>query len=107
MQDFSPQPRSSYLTLTNIQAAHTVEVTFRLLEYVVTSTVGAKGPHSPPRATTVSYDSDLAFTVTPDAGYQVPTWSVDGVPVQTGGTSYTLTNIQAAHKFEVTFSLLE
>src|SRR6056300_1087912 len=77
-------------TLSNIQAVHTVEVTFRLLEYVVTGSSGANGSIAPEGATTVTYGSDLSFAATPDTGYQVDTWSVDGSPVQTGGTSYTL-----------------
>jgi len=94
-------------TLSNIQAVHIVEVTFRLLEYVVTSSAGANGSISPAGATTVTYGSDLGFTASPGTGYQVDTWSVDGVPVQTGGTAYTLSNIQAVHTVEVTFRLLE
>jgi hypothetical protein len=94
-------------TLSNIQATHTVEVTFRLLEYVVTGSAGPNGSIAPAGATTVTYGSDLAFTATPDTGYQVDTWSLDGSLVQTGGTSYTLSNIQTSHTVEVTFRLLE
>ncbi len=101
------QTGGAAFTLTDIQAAHTVEVTFRLLEYVVTSSAGANGSIIPVGDTTVTYGSDLAFTATPATGYQVDTWSVDGIPVQTGGAAFTLTNIQAAHTVEVTFRLLE
>jgi hypothetical protein len=101
------QTGGTSFTLSNIQTAHAVEVTFRLLEYVVTSSAGANGSVIPAGATTVTYGSDLAFTATPATGYQVDTWSVDGVPVQTGGTSYVLTDIHAAHTVEVTFRLLE
>ncbi|MHC4324418.1 MAG: InlB B-repeat-containing protein, partial [Planctomycetota bacterium] len=76
-------------------------------EVVVTSSAGANGSVVPAGATTVTYGSALAFTATPGTGYQVDTWFVDGIPVQTGGTSYTLTDIRAAHTVEVTFRLLE
>jgi hypothetical protein len=56
-------------------------------DVVVTSSAGANGLISPAGATTVTYGSDLGFTATPGTGYQVDTWSVDGVPVQTGGTA--------------------
>jgi len=115
VDDIVVQSGGTTYTLSNIQAAHTVEVTFRLLEYVVTSSAGANGSITPAAngsitpagATTVTYGSDLAFTATPATGYQVDTWSVDGVTVQTGGNNYTLSNIQAAHTVEVTFRLLE
>ncbi|MHC4204547.1 MAG: InlB B-repeat-containing protein, partial [Planctomycetota bacterium] len=94
-------------TLSDIQAAHTVRVTFRWLEYVVTATADENGSVIPAGATTVTYGSDLVFTATPETGHQVDTWSVDGVVVQTGGTSYTLSDIQAAHTVRVTFRWLE
>ncbi|MHC4536846.1 MAG: InlB B-repeat-containing protein, partial [Planctomycetota bacterium] len=49
---------------------------------------------------------DLGFTATPDTGYQVDKWSVDGTEVQTGGNTYTLTNIQDVHTVYVTFKQL-
>ncbi len=90
-------------TLTDIQAAHTVEVTFKLLEYVVTATAGANGSINPAGATTVTYGSDLAFTATPATGWEVAIWIVNGSPAQTGGISFMLTNIVAAHIVEVSF----
>ncbi|MCP4613981.1 MAG: hypothetical protein GY845_35285, partial [Planctomycetes bacterium] len=106
--DGSPvQTGGTSYTLSNIQTTHTVEVTFRLLEYVVTGSAGSNGSIAPVGATTVTYGSDLSFTATPGTGYQVDKWFVDGADVQTGGTSYTLSNIQAAHTVEVTFRLLE
>jgi len=94
-------------TLSDIQADHSVYVSFKKLEYAITASTGPNGSISPSGTTTVTYDSDLAFTATPNTGYQVDTWSVDDSPVQTGGTSYTLSDIQAAHTVEVTFRLLE
>jgi len=95
------------LTLTDIQADHTVDVTFRLLEFEITSSADPNGTVSPDGATTVTYGSDLEFTATPATGYQVDKWSVDGNDVQTGGDSFTLEDIQADHSVDVTFRLLE
>jgi len=95
------------LTLTDIQADHTVDVTFRLLEFEITSSADPNGTVSPDGATTVTYGSDLEFTATPATGYQVDKWSVDGTEVQTGGDSFTLSDIQADQSVDVTFRLLE
>jgi hypothetical protein len=90
-------------TLSNVQAAHAVEVTFRLLEYIVTGSAGPNGSIDPAGDTTVTYGCDLGFSATPSVGYQVDKWSVDGTEVQTGGTNYTLSNIQTVHTVHVTF----
>jgi hypothetical protein len=94
-------------TLSNIQASHTVDVTFRRLKYDVTGSAGVGGSIDPSGSTSVPHGGDLGFTATADTGYQVHKWSLDGETVQSGGTSYTLENIQADHTVEVTFRLLE
>ncbi len=101
------QTGGTNLTLTDIQADHTVHVTFRLLEYEVTSSAGPNGTISPEGVTVVTHGSDLAFTATPGADYKVDEWSVDGAKVQSGGTGFTLTDVQADKTVEVTFKLLE
>jgi hypothetical protein len=90
-------------TLSNIIASHTVQVTFNILTYTVTPSIGANGTLSPNTATTVTYGSSLAFAAVPNAGYCMGTWSLDGTVVQTGGRSYTLSNITANHTVAVTF----
>ena len=76
------------------------------MTYTVTPSAGANGTISPSTAQTVNYGSSLTFTATPSTGYTVNTWSLDGTVVQTGGTTYTLTNITANHTVNVTFTLL-
>ena len=93
-------------TLTNITANHTISVTFTLLTYTVTPNAGANGTLSPSTAQTVNYGSSLTFTATPGTGYSVNSWSLDGTVVQSGGTTYTLTNITANHTINVTFTPL-
>jgi hypothetical protein len=51
----------------------------------------------------VSYGGSKVFTAKPNTGYTVGTWSVDGVSVQTGGTTYTLSDVTANHTISVTF----
>jgi methyl coenzyme M reductase beta subunit len=90
-------------TLSNIIASHTVSVTFNILTYTVTPSVGANGTLTPTTAKTVTYGSSLAFSAVPNAGYAMGVWSLDGTTVQTGGRSYTLSNITANHTVAVTF----
>ena len=107
MDGTEAQTGGDSFTLTDIQADQAVDVTFRLLEFEVTGAAGENGDIDSEGATVVTYGSDLGFTATPDTGYQVDTWSVDGAEAQTGGDSFTLTDIQADHSVDVTFRLLE
>jgi len=89
-------------TDTNVTASLSVTANFDAIEYVVVGTSGPNGSIDP-EAATVNYGNDVAFTATPAIGYQVDEWSVDGTVVQTGGTSYTLGNVQADQTVSVTF----
>jgi hypothetical protein len=92
-------------TLSTITATHTVAVSFKIMTYTVTASSGANGTIDPLSAV-VNYDSSQLFTATPDAGYEVDKWTVDGADAQTGGTTYTLSNITAAHTVAVSFKIL-
>ena len=91
-------------TLSNITAAHTVAVSFKIMTYTVSASAGANGSIDPAGAITKDYGSSQLFTASPAAGYEVDKWTVDSVKVQTGGATYTLNNITAAHTVSVTFS---
>ena len=72
-------------------------------QYVVNSSAGANGSIEPAGATTVNAGDSLTLTASPNGGYAVQTWTVDGAPAQTGGPTYTLSNITANHTVAVTF----
>ncbi len=69
----------------------------------VTATAGANGSVSPAGYTGVLAGDSLVFTATPDGGYVVGAWTLDGNPVQTGGSTCTVTNVQTSHALNVTF----
>ena len=91
-------------TLSAVAGSHTVSVTFKVLTYTVTPSAGTNGTISPNTAQTANYGTNVTFTATPNTGYTVATWSVDGSAVQTGGTTFTLTNVTASHTVSVTFT---
>ncbi|RFF26813.1 DUF1566 domain-containing protein, partial [Wenzhouxiangella sp. 15181] len=80
-----------------------VAVTVNPLQFTVTPSVGANGSISPATAQVVNAGSSLTFEATPNTGFAVNQWRLDGDLVQTGGTSYQLNNIQANHAVQVTF----
>ena len=94
-------------TLNNVTTNHSVQVTFSVAtSYTITPSAGANGSISPNSTQTENTGSNLTFTATPNTGYTVNTWSLDGTIVQTGGTTYVLTNIMANHSVQLTFTPL-
>lgn len=69
--------------------------------FTLTASAGTNGSITPVRAT-VAQGASQTFTITPSAGYQVNTVTVDGANVG-AVTSYTFTNVQAAHTLAATF----
>ena len=96
------QTGGTTFTLTNIIANHSVQVTF-IQTFIVTPSAGSNGAISPNTAHTVNAGSSLTFTATPNTGYAINVWSVDGTVQQTGGLTFVLTNIIANHTVLVTF----
>ncbi|MBP6021145.1 MAG: hypothetical protein KA502_00970, partial [Candidatus Methanomethylophilaceae archaeon] len=91
-------------TFTNVTAAHTLEVTFKLKTYTITATAGANGTISP-GTTTVNHGANQTFTFTPSTGYLVDTVKVDGTAQSPAPDSHTFTNVTAAHTIAVTFKI--
>ncbi|BCA94732.1 hypothetical protein TUM19329_10930 [Legionella antarctica] len=73
-------------------------------QFTVAPSAGANGSISPTTAQVVNAGSSLTFTATPNTGFGVNQWLLDGNVVQNGGTSFQLNNIQANHAIEVTFN---
>jgi hypothetical protein len=75
-------------------------------KYTITPSAGANGTISPNTVQTVDSGSNVVFTAIPNANYQAFQWLVDGVLVQTYGSTYQLTNVTANHTVAVTFQTL-
>lgn len=99
------QSGGTIFTLTNVQEEHRVSVGFDLNQYIVSASAGVHGSVSPATPQTVYDGSDVVFTATPDAEYHVYQWLVDGTVQQTGGTEFTLTNVDDHHSVTVTFAI--
>lgn len=75
-----------------------------IARYLITPTAAVNGTITPNKPQTVLAGSDLTFTATPAAGYQVDQWLVDNGLAQKGGTTFTLPHIEASHTVEATFT---
>ncbi len=93
-------------TFTNVQAGHTIDVTFAILPtYIVTASSGSNGAISSPGTTTVVQGQNQTYTITPNTGFSISTLIVDGVTT-TPTTTVTFTNVTGNHTIDVTFSAL-
>ncbi|MGO8671028.1 MAG: protease pro-enzyme activation domain-containing protein [Capsulimonadaceae bacterium] len=76
-----------------------------VVQFTVSASAGTGGTISPSAPQTIAAGGSIPFTATPAPGYTVGVWSVDNVPVQTGGTQYTLSDIESNHTVSVTFTV--
>jgi len=81
----------------------TITATYKDLQYTITASAGAGGTISPSGEITVNQGASQTFTATPDQGKMTDQWLVNATAVQTGGNSYTVSNVQADATLEVTF----
>ena len=89
---------------TNVTADHTIEASFAIDTFTITSSAGANGSIAPAGATTVNYGGSQAYSITPDLGYHVADVLVDGVSVG-AVTTYDFTNVTADHTIEASFAI--
>lgn len=92
-----------YASSVVISDLESVTITSALPYYEVTASSGPNGLINPEGVINVTQGDSLTFNATPEIGYDVEHWEVNGVPVQTGGSSYTLSNVQSDTYVNVTF----
>lgn len=77
-----------------------------IAKFLITPLSNGNGVITPNTPQTIVAGNQLTFTATPDSGYQVDQWLVDGGIVQKGGSTFTLSHIDANHTVEATFTRL-
>ena len=100
--DNNPEGAISEYTFSNVTGDHSISATFTQITYTITANAGTGGSISPSGSASVSYGSNLTFTISPTFGYQVSDVTVDNVSVGTV-TTYTFTNVTANHTISATF----
>ncbi|MCL5097584.1 MAG: hypothetical protein M1608_08660 [Candidatus Omnitrophica bacterium] len=97
------QTGGNTFALQSITAEHSVGVSFAPDTYTVQASAGPHGSISPTGAVSIVYGYNQSFSATPDAGCYVAVWWLDGQPVQTNDTEFTLWNVDTNHTVGVTF----
>jgi len=91
---------SSSYTFNNVQADHTISVTFGPK---ITASAGANGKITPSGTSTVAPGGSKTYGITPNTGYHVANVLVDGSSVG-AVTSYKFTNVTTPRTISVTFA---
>ena len=88
---------------SSVTKNHTISASFTIDTYAITVTQGSNGTITPGSGL-ASYGSNTTFTITPNTGYSIASVVVDSVSVG-AVTSYTFSNVIAAHTITATFAL--
>ena len=91
-------------TFAEIASDHTIEASFTINQYTLTTIAGPNGTISPSRSVTVNYGGSQTFKITPDIGHHILDVKVDGGSVGVA-TSYTFTNVISNHTIEASFAI--
>jgi alpha-tubulin suppressor-like RCC1 family protein len=75
-----------------------------LTQYTINSSAGLGGSLSPSGVFIRNAGNEQTFKANPNGLNAVDQWLLDGTAVQSGGNSYTLSNIQGSHMVQVTFT---
>jgi RHS repeat-associated protein/uncharacterized repeat protein (TIGR01451 family) len=97
------QAGGSGFVLNNIQSNHVVQVTFRTRQYIIESSAGTNGAVSPSGIRFKDPGDSQSYDATPNPGYAVDSWLLDGVVAQVGGNGFVVSNVQTNHTVLVIF----
>ena len=89
-------------TFNNVTSNHTISVSFAIMTYTISASVGNGGSISPSGNVSVNYGSSKTFSISTNSGYKIDDVLVDGVSVG-AVSSYTFNNITENHTISATF----
>jgi uncharacterized delta-60 repeat protein len=87
-----------YISACTGGGTHVAANTFNIV-----ATTGTNGSISPSGTTVVSAGVSQSYTITPNAGYDIQSVTVDGVTQGAPTATFTFTNVQASHTISATF----
>jgi endoglucanase len=92
-------------TFTNVASAHTLAATFIAVPtYQISASAGTGGTITPSGSVTVTQGSNQTYSIIASSGYKIKNVLVDGVS-QGAVSSFTFSNIVAAHTIEASFEV--
>ena len=101
----TPVAAGASYTFINVQANHSISVTFKLipLQFTINSSAGPNGTIDPSGIVGVLQGADQQFDFLPAVGYVPDEVTIDGGTPAPAGASYSFFDVQADHTISVTF----
>ena len=98
-------PTNNIYTIANVAEAQSINATFGLISYSVTTSAGNGGTITG-APTSVNCGEGYTFTVTPNDCYEIASVTVNGTPVTPTNNIYTIANVAEAQSINATFGLI-
>lgn len=92
----------SYI-FSNVQATHSISVSFSQIVYTIAASAGSGGSISPSGSVQVAAGGNQSFVIAANSGYAISQVTVDGQN-QGAISSYAFSNVQAAHTISASFA---
>ncbi|WP_232623055.1 PKD domain-containing protein [Pareuzebyella sediminis] len=92
----------SYL-FENVTTAHTIEVSFERITYIITASSGLGGEISPAGSIELQEGAAQVFEMTPEEGFEIADVLVDNVSLGVI-ENYTFTNVTESHSIHIIFT---
>jgi hypothetical protein len=101
--DGANQGAITSFTFSNVTANHTIAAAFKQNTFTITASAGSGGSISPTGNVVVNQGANQSFTITANSGFVIASVTVDGANQGTGST-FTFSNVQAAHTISAAFN---
>ena len=98
------QTSTNNYTFSNITANHTIRVTFKAMQFIISGVANASQGRISTIQDTVNYGSSIRVTYQPNGGFKLTYLIVDGVFIYDSLSGYTFTNITQNHNIIAIFS---
>lgn len=96
----------SKYTFENITSNHTMQVTFKIFTFTISTTIAGNGSINHDANNVVDYGSDIEYIFEPSEGYYIAELLIDGVSAETSET-YTFENVKENHTIYVRFEIMK
>jgi hypothetical protein len=101
--DGASQGAITSFTFSNVTANHSISAAFTPITFTIAASAGSGGSISPTGNVVVNQGASQSFSITANSGFSIASVTVDGAN-QGAITSFTFSNVQAAHTISAAFS---
>ena len=95
--------QNNTINLSQVTSDHQVDVTFKRIQYQITTVAGTNGQVNPNGNMTVNALDQMTIEITPNSGYAIGKATLNDLPIEISNQSLTLESISMNYRFVVEF----